>query len=103
MSLVIAVVVTSLGFGVAARQGDRYAIMGGSIIGAGVSAMHFVGMQALVVPGKLQWNLGLCAVAVLGGVALLACGVRWAWLRRRRGAVVAGFGSALLSASIGTL
>ena len=39
-------------------------------IGAGVSAMHFVGMQALVVPGKVQWDLGLCAVAVLGGMAL---------------------------------
>jgi diguanylate cyclase (GGDEF)-like protein len=69
-SLIIAVVMTSVGFWVAARPGDRYAIIGGSIIGAGVAAMHFVGMQALVVPGKLQWNLGLCAVAVLGGVAL---------------------------------
>jgi diguanylate cyclase (GGDEF)-like protein len=70
LSLVIAMVVTSLGFGVAARPGDRYAILGGAIVGAGVSAMHFVGMQALVVPGKVQWDLGLCGVAAVGGMAL---------------------------------
>jgi uncharacterized membrane protein YfcA len=36
-------------------------------------------------------------LGVLAGVALLASGVRWAWLRRRRGAVVAGLGSAVLN------
>ena len=85
LSLVIAAVVTSLGFAVAARRGDRYAILGGSIIGAGVSVMHFVGMQALVVPGKLQWNLGVSAVAVLGGMALGAAAMEaFRRLPRRR-------------------
>ena len=69
-SLAIAMVVTTAGFWVAAREGAHSALIGGCIIGAGIAAMHFVGMQALIVPGKLEWNLGLVAAAVLGGMLL---------------------------------
>jgi len=90
LSLFIAAIVTSVGFGVAARPGDRYALLGGSIIGAGVSAMHFVGMSALVVPGTLQWNLGVCAAAVLGGIILAAAAMQaFRRLPRRRAVWVA--------------
>jgi diguanylate cyclase (GGDEF)-like protein len=84
-SLIIAVAVTTAGFWVAAQQGKRDAIIGGLIVGAGVAGMHFLGMHALIVPGRLQWNIGLCLVAVLGGMALAAAAMQafW-WMPRRR-------------------
>src|SRR5262249_2791056 len=37
-----------------------------------VAVMHFVGMHALIVQGYLHWNIGLCLIAILGGMALSA-------------------------------
>jgi diguanylate cyclase (GGDEF)-like protein len=52
--------------------------------------MHFVGMQAFIVPGALLWNLGLCLVAVLGGMALGAAAMEaFRRLPRRRALWVA--------------
>ena len=89
-SFLIAVVMTTGGFWIAARLGEQDAIIGGLTIGAGVSAMHFVGMQAFIVPGTLQWKLGLCLVAVLGGMALAAAAMdTFRRLPRRRALWVA--------------
>ena len=72
LSLIIAVIVTTGGFWLAARQGRHDPIIGGAIIGAGVAAMHFVGMRAMVIPGLLQWDFVIAGAAVLGGMALSA-------------------------------
>jgi len=89
-SFLIAVVTTTGGFWVAARPGEHAAIVGGLIVGAGVSAMHFVGMYALSLPGALRWHLGLCLVAVLGGMALGAAAMEaFRRLPRRRALWVA--------------
>lgn len=46
------------------------AAAGGTIIGAGIGAMHFTGMQAMVVAGTLEWNVPLAAFAVFAGIVL---------------------------------
>ena len=82
LSLAVAMVVTSTGFGFAANHPGRWrAPVGGGIIGAGIASMHYLGMWALEVPGRVSWSLDLVfASIVLGmifGYAALAIAVRY--------------------------
>jgi NO-binding membrane sensor protein with MHYT domain len=81
LSLMAAAAVTSIGFAVAlAIPGVWAALVGGVVVGAGVGAMHYTGMWALEVPGRIAWDLPLVTVSVgLGmvfGAAALASAVR---------------------------
>jgi diguanylate cyclase (GGDEF)-like protein len=69
-SLLIAMAATTLGFVVAAGARRWQAAIGGTIIGAGIGMMHYVGMWALIVPGSLQWDRALVAVSLTTGAAL---------------------------------
>jgi diguanylate cyclase (GGDEF)-like protein len=84
-SLLIAAVIAMVGFGIAARGGGlRAAAAGGAVIGAGIAAMHFTGMQALVVPGTLVWDGDLVVSSILIGIALTSAAlVAWHGLERR--------------------
>ena len=81
LSLLAAIVVTSFGLGVAiygpAKSG---APIGGGIVGAGVAAMHYLGMWALQIPGHVVWSLDLVTVSILlgmlFGIAALVVAVR---------------------------
>ncbi len=82
LSLVAAMVLTSSGFGLAANDLGRWgAPVGGGIVGAGIASMHYLGMWALEVPGRVTWSLDLVLVSIaLGmifGVIALAIAVRW--------------------------
>ncbi len=85
LSLVIAVFVTGAGLAIAVQQPFRHsAILGGAVVGAGIAAMHFTGMAALEVPGRLKWSgdlVGLSIVfgIVLGGSALFVAQRREDW------------------------
>lgn len=76
LSLAVAMVLTSGGLGVAAHHPLRWrAPIGGAIIGAGIASMHYLGMWALEVPGRVTWSADLVLVSialgmVLGAVAL---------------------------------
>jgi len=71
VSLVIAVVLTALGFAVASRTFRPASLaLGGAIVGSSVSAMHFYAMIALGSHEHVKWSLGLAACAVLTGIAL---------------------------------
>jgi PAS domain S-box-containing protein len=81
LSLMAAAAVTSIGFAVAlALPGLWAALVGGVVVGAGVGVMHYTGMWAVEVPGRIAWDLPLVAVSVgLGmvfGAAALASAVR---------------------------
>src|SRR5947209_4706929 len=81
LSLLPAAAVTSIGFAVSlAIPGLGAALVGGVVVGAGVGAMHYTGMSALEVPGRIAWNLPLVTSSVgLGmvfGAAALASAVR---------------------------
>lgn len=48
------------------------AAAGGLIIGAGIGAIHFIGMQALMLKGEIGWNMPLSALSLVIGMSLTA-------------------------------
>jgi NO-binding membrane sensor protein with MHYT domain/methyl-accepting chemotaxis protein len=81
LSLAAAVTVTALGLGVAAHApGIAGAAIGGAIVGAGVAVMHYLGMWAVELPGRIHWDpLLVTASIVIGmllGMAALAAAAR---------------------------
>jgi len=68
-SLLVAIAVTALGIGIATR-GMTWAPAGGLIVALGVAAMHYLGMQALEVPGQVGWSLDLVVASILVGAVL---------------------------------
>jgi diguanylate cyclase (GGDEF)-like protein len=81
-SLVAAMLLTCGGFGWAANAPGRWrAPIGGAIIGAGIASMHYLGMWALEVPGRVNWSLDLVVTSIALGIsfgyAALAIAVRW--------------------------
>ena len=81
LSLAAAMVLTSTGLGFAASVPGRWrAPIGGGIVGAGIASMHYLGMWALEVPGRVTWSLDLVSASVVLGMvfgyAALAIAVR---------------------------
>jgi NO-binding membrane sensor protein with MHYT domain len=76
LSLMAAAAVTSIGFAVSLAMPRPWAaLVGGVVVGAGVGAMHYTGMWALEVPGRIAWDLPLVTASVglgmvFGAVAL---------------------------------
>jgi methyl-accepting chemotaxis protein len=76
LSLILAVLITSLGLGAAIYVKRLWGgIIGGSIVGAGVACMHYLGMWAVELPGRVTWSIDLVIVSIalgmlLGAVAL---------------------------------
>jgi methyl-accepting chemotaxis protein len=68
-SLLLAIAITALGIGIGTR-GKTWAPAGGLIVALGVASMHFLGMQALEVPGQVGWSLDLVAASILIGAVL---------------------------------
>jgi diguanylate cyclase (GGDEF)-like protein len=82
LSLAAAMVLTSVGLGFAANESSHWrAPVGGAIIGAGIASMHYLGMWALEVPGRVTWSLDLVSASIvlgmLFGYAALAVAVRY--------------------------
>ncbi|WGS20852.1 MULTISPECIES: EAL domain-containing protein [unclassified Bradyrhizobium] len=81
LSLATAMLLTSGGLGFAATESSRWrAPVGGAIIGAGIASMHYLGIWALEVPGRVVWSIDLVAASIvlgmLFGYAALAIAVR---------------------------
>ena len=98
MSLVIAIGVTTIGYLIsvdgrdatrpqyrfgtgavgqvlATYGADARVAVGGAVVGAGICAMHYTGMAALIVPGALEWNKPHVVASVVLGIALAAAGM----------------------------
>jgi diguanylate cyclase (GGDEF)-like protein/PAS domain S-box-containing protein len=93
LSLIMAVAITAAGLGVAVySQARAGAAIGGGIVGAGVACMHYLGMWALELPGRVTWLPELVVVSIaLGmifGMAALAVAVRWDGIRETAGAAL---------------
>ena len=90
LSLLAAATVTAVGLGIAVYVPGRWsAPIGGGIVGAGVAAMHYTGMWAVEIPGRITWVGSLVAVSIglgmiLGAAALAVAarqrGMRATWL-----------------------
>jgi methyl-accepting chemotaxis protein/NO-binding membrane sensor protein with MHYT domain len=76
-SLALAVVCTAAGFGVGSaatspRRQAPAAIVGGLIVGLGITLMHYVGMSAYRTQGVLEWSAAYVAASVVIGAVLAA-------------------------------
>ena len=72
-SFLLATLVVGAGAQVMARlQGLPGRLLGGAIVGAAISAMHYAGMAAFNVQGRLSWDGGLVLASVLSGILFSA-------------------------------
>jgi diguanylate cyclase (GGDEF)-like protein/PAS domain S-box-containing protein len=75
-SLVIAIAVTSGGLALAINGQARWAApAGGGIVGGGVACMHYLGMSALELPGRITWSADLVVASIALGIVLGAAAV----------------------------
>lgn len=69
-SLVIAMVMTGIGFAV------QRALVGGILMGLGIASMHYTGMAAMRMAATPTWNLYLVAASVAIAIAASATALR---------------------------
>ncbi|MEI9905038.1 MAG: MHYT domain-containing protein [Asticcacaulis sp.] len=73
LSLATAMAITSGGVYLVVTDGFKGArITGGAVIGTAICTMHYLGMMALDVPGRLAWDVGLVAASLAAGIGLAA-------------------------------
>jgi diguanylate cyclase (GGDEF)-like protein len=69
LSLILAAVITGIGFGLAVNHPSlRRSALAGAVVGAGVASMHFTGMWALEVSGRITWVPSLMLASILAGM-----------------------------------
>ena len=69
LSLLVATDMTSSGFATALLSPHRQrAMVGGAMVGFGISAMHYMGMAALRIPAEIVWKPDLVIASVLLGI-----------------------------------
>jgi NO-binding membrane sensor protein with MHYT domain len=73
------------------------ALLGGGVVGLAIALMHFIGMQALQVPGQITWSPDLVAVAIAFATAFGMAAMETA---RRTGIAMMLFATIALSAAI---
>ncbi|RUW80348.1 bifunctional diguanylate cyclase/phosphodiesterase, partial [Mesorhizobium sp. M8A.F.Ca.ET.059.01.1.1] len=57
ISLAASVALTAAGMWIATLRDEiDYHLVGGAILGGGIAAMHYVGMAAFEVQGRIEWN-----------------------------------------------
>jgi diguanylate cyclase (GGDEF)-like protein/PAS domain S-box-containing protein len=84
-SLLIAALITGAGLSLALRNFGRWsAAFGGAVVGCGVTVMHYTGMTALQLPGRITWSPDLVVASIafgimLGGIALFVAAKRDDW------------------------
>ena len=81
LSLVVAIVLTGAGLAVAVTANWVAAgWVGGAMVGGGIAAMHYIGMAAFEIQGRLVWDPVLVASSIalggLVGAAALPVGLR---------------------------
>ncbi|WP_439542557.1 EAL domain-containing protein [Hyphomicrobium sp.] len=99
-SLLIAVLLSTAGFALAAR-GSRWLVgLGGAVIGAAIGCMHYVGMTALMVPGALEWDASLVGASWVFGVAVAYAALHTFHRKQDRGVTAVIYASAVLTLAI---
>ncbi|WP_429816369.1 bifunctional diguanylate cyclase/phosphodiesterase [Ensifer sp. B1-9] len=71
LSMVVAIAASCIAFAICLGGGSRLSMgCGGFVLGAGVAAMHFTGMQAIEIHGHIAYDLRATASAVVAGMLL---------------------------------
>ena len=85
ISLLSAMFTATAGFALSDSDSRWRPVAGGALLGGGIGLMHYVGMQALIVPGTLHWDMTLVAGSLATGVAITSAAIvlfhRWAHRR----------------------
>jgi diguanylate cyclase (GGDEF)-like protein len=69
LSLIAAASVTAIGLAIAIYGRSRWNTpLGGAIVGGGVACMHYLGMAAVEIPGRVTWLLDYVLVSVAVGM-----------------------------------
>jgi signal transduction histidine kinase/HPt (histidine-containing phosphotransfer) domain-containing protein/FixJ family two-component response regulator len=97
LSLVVAIAVTATAFHLVGRPKARFShlLLGGTIMGLGVAAMHYVGMLAMQMVPVIEYDTILFSASVLIAMAAatvalyLAFNLRFAWQRAAAAIVMA--------------
>ncbi|UCI08844.1 EAL domain-containing protein [Mesorhizobium sp. B1-1-8] len=73
LSLAAAVALTAAGMWISTMRGSiDHCLVGGAVLGGGITAMHYVGMAAFEVEGRVEWNLLLVAASIVAGAFFAA-------------------------------
>jgi len=75
LSLVFAIGLTGLGLRIALSETPRASWLGGVVVGFGIAAMHYTGMAAFEVTGRLRWDPAFVFASILIGELLSAVAV----------------------------
>ncbi len=83
LSLLIAIGVTGAAFAFVCRRTARVrdVLVGGPLMGVGVAAMHYTGMEAMRVPGNLAYSVPVVALSVVIAITAATAAL---WLTFRR-------------------
>jgi methyl-accepting chemotaxis protein len=68
-SLAAAAATVSFALSIAVYVQERWAApLAGALIGGGIAAMHYTGMFAVEIPGRIEWKLNLVAASIILGM-----------------------------------
>jgi len=95
LSLLVAAVIVCIGLMIVgfSPEGYRSLLIGGVITGIGVAAMHYIGMAAMRMPGRVSYDLAPVVVSLVIAI-VAATAALWAALRLR------GVGTTLVASLI---
>lgn len=74
LSVLIAITMCTVGFAIGLRP--KQELLGGSIVGAAIGAMHFIGMAAVRAPAVAIWDPVYVVSSTAIGIGLMAVGTR---------------------------
>jgi diguanylate cyclase (GGDEF)-like protein len=80
-SLLIAILLTGIGFYVAEREFKWSWMVAGAVIGAGIATMHYTGMSAMTIAGYIRWDPTLIIASIAAGIGFAAAAV---WVFRAK-------------------
>lgn len=70
--LSLATAVGIIWLGLMTSHVTRWSVLGGAIAGAGIAPMHYLGMAALRVPARIEYDMSYVAASLLIGIGLAA-------------------------------
>jgi diguanylate cyclase (GGDEF)-like protein len=99
LSLIAAIVLTGIGLGVAlSRTLPGASWLGGAIVGGGIATMHYTGMAAFEIQGRILWDPFLVVVSITAGALIGAAATRVGLIEAERKWRL--YGALLLTAAI---
>jgi len=99
VSMFAAIILTGAGLALAIRRsGADSALFGGGLIGGGIATMHYIGMAAFEIQGRMSWDAALVVASIALGVIIGAPALHTAV--RKKGTTTTLLATALLTAAI---